>query len=195
MRYFTIFIIVFISLSFIVFNKQNGGDRILWAEDAKLTYEDFRKTPPENLVNKDIQAVSRCDLTYNIETLENKSKQITLKTYFIKDSSWIAVKNQNTLDHEQVHFDLAELYTRKMRNSIAKLQEKGVTEDQPYLDTIHHYIKENNKVDKLFDKQCFALIIDGVEINGTNVDRQNHWEDSIKKELRKLDMYKLIETE
>jgi predicted secreted Zn-dependent protease len=47
-----------------------------------------------------------------------------VKNYFDKDQSWMMVKNAYVLQHEQIHFNISELYARKIRKSADSLSQK-----------------------------------------------------------------------
>lgn len=193
MRIIYLFVLVtslhFLS-SFLILNQDDNG-KILWSKNVRLTEKDFRMEPP--IKDSTIFARSRIEITAQSQQIENGIPIFTLKTYFVKDSSFMFIKDNNTLEHEQVHFDIAELYTRKMRRDMEQLQLKGILEIDTYLEIIRKRKKENNQLDSLFDTQCRGEIIYGKIIKNAHQVRQREWIDSITIELDKLKDYEYME--
>src|SRR5690606_27670138 len=106
--------------------------RILWEKDVTLTWDDFRQIPPSDIIDKNTMSGILVDYSYKV--IEGKVPTFPLRTYFIKDSSWVINKSDRTLHHEKLHFDMAELYTRKMRKEIERLRQKGIKKIEPYIE-------------------------------------------------------------
>lgn len=152
-----------------------------------MAFDDFRQKPPKNVKNTLAKSGIRIEYNYQIEG--DSPPVFTIKTYFLKDQSWIILKDSNTLQHEKLHFDLAELYTRKIRKEIQKLNQRNVRKTKPYFDVIETYRKENDLADQLFDKESYGFVLNGKRVKNHTRDRLLFWQDSIKIELRKLEKY------
>ncbi|MGV0996424.1 hypothetical protein [Empedobacter falsenii] len=168
----------------------NDESKILWTKDVKLKLEDFRNKVPKH---NDKLAESLLSIEYSYQITEGRAPTFTVKTYFIKDSSWIKLKDENTLRHEKLHFDMAELYTRKMRRDIKQMRRKRIEDIGPYIEIMRQYRSENRKADELFDSQCFGLMVNGQVIERAHEHRQEEWIDSIKIELDRLKEYEYSE--
>ncbi len=182
----TCFILITTIIGIFIYNDES---QILWRKGIKLTWEDFRQAPPTDIIDKN--AMSGILVDYNYQVIEGKVPTFTLRTYFMKDSSWVVSKSDRTLNHEKLHFDMAELYTRKMRKEIQRLRQEGIKEIEPYIEIIHRYRDENLDADELFDRQCFGLTVNGQVIERAHEHRQEEWIDSIAIELDKLKEYEL----
>lgn len=162
-------------------------NKILWTENLELNYSDFQQNPPKNVRNTLARSGIRIEYNYQIEG--SSPPVFTVKTYFLKDQSWIILKDSNTLQHEKLHFDLAELYTRKIRRDIQKLNQKNIRKTKPYFDVIEKYRKENDWADQQFDKESYGFVLNGKRIENYTRDRLIHWQDSIAAELQKLEKH------
>ncbi|MBA5629147.1 hypothetical protein [Moheibacter lacus] len=179
---FTLLILLF-CLSFV-----KDDNKILWRESLELNYADFEQKPPRNV--KNVLAKSGIRIEYHYQIKDKNPPVFTVKTYFLKDQSWMILKDSNTLQHEKLHFDLAELYTRKIRRDLAKLNQKKVHKLQSYFDIIEFYRAENDKADALFDTQSYGYIFNGKRVENHTRERLIHWQDSISTELKRLDRYR-----
>ncbi len=88
---------------------------IYWSAERKLSWGDFKARPDRNSTNAAMTATDiRFDFTYN--TRDGFKFHITCR--FDKNSSWGRVKTDYILSHEQGHFDIAEIYARKLNKAL-----------------------------------------------------------------------------
>ena len=87
---------------------------IKWNEDRKLTWDDFKAAP---LKMGSTAAMTTTHLGFSYSVANGK---ITYKIdcQFEKNKSWGLVKNDWILKHEQGHFDIAEIFARKLNKSL-----------------------------------------------------------------------------
>jgi predicted secreted Zn-dependent protease len=78
---------------------------------------------------------------------------MVVKNYFHRDQSWMMVKNAYVLQHEQIHFNISELYARKIRKSADSLARKNVTNLQTYRNIVEHWEKKKQKANDQFDAE------------------------------------------
>lgn len=93
---------------------------ILWQADEKLSWQDFKANPPQS---DRIAAVTASGITYEFSSVLGKDKveiDFTVSTFFYPNKSWYKPKICDTvvLGHEQLHFDISELFARKMRKKL-----------------------------------------------------------------------------
>ena len=116
MRYF---LLLLISCSFTIYTKAQPrkkllNDTIIWRSDYLLVREDFKgKLLPGSgghaasaiyIYSKEVDGL----IMYNIEAILVKSK------------SALKSESKYALNHEQKHFDVAELYARKFRKKMSE---------------------------------------------------------------------------
>ena len=92
-------------------------DAIRWDGDYRLTWEDFRAAPPESLR---VAATTASGISYSYRTRGHSGNyrlDYEVSAYFYPDKSWYHPElcDSVVLSHEQLHFDISELYARKMR--------------------------------------------------------------------------------
>ena len=125
------------AVAYRVENPQKYQLEINWSANRKLSWDDFkgnvRKQSPYD-------AESYCAIIYQtgLVTLFSKAEIIVTNT-FDCTKSWVRTdkKTDAILNHEQRHFDLCEIYTRKLRAEFAKHK---------------FYANSNNKLDSLFSE-------------------------------------------
>ncbi len=96
-------------------NAQEDG-AIPWDADRKLSWADFRATPPEN---EWAAATTASGISYEFSAIENGEGydlEFHVGAHFYPEKSWYQPRlcNSTVLSHEQLHFDISELFARKM---------------------------------------------------------------------------------
>lgn len=153
-------------------------DKILWSSN-KLKWDDFKGVPPTN--KGIIEAETQCEIKFlNIKVVENIPK-ITLGTFFVKSKSWTMMDNLLLLKHEQLHFDIYELYTRKIRKKFEELNQKKVSDFKVYQKYYNQIVHDAIKTNEKYDSQVYF-----------NKKRQLEWISHIKKSLENLKQYKYL---
>ena len=95
--------------------------KIFWEEGKKLTWGDFKKTPPKFHSSA---AITASGLSYGFSADINGGKvdvNYEVKAYFLTIESWVKFRfkhDEYLLAHEQLHFDITELYVRKFREQL-----------------------------------------------------------------------------
>jgi hypothetical protein len=160
------------------YGQPKEENTIEWQQNRKLTWSDF-KGPAHNW---NVAAVTYCGIKIEPVNFNKTNGKATYKitTYFITDSSFYFKNKADTfvLSHEQAHFDIAELYARRMR---AVLADKGVI-----------VFKEANTIYQRFYKEYlnFQQKYETKTKHGTNLPEQKKWEELIAAELNKLSKFK-----
>src|ERR1700733_10251558 len=91
--------------------ETKSSSLIDWSADKRLTWSDFKARPDENSPNAALTGTNiQFDFAYSSQT--GFTYHITCR--FDKNKSWGRVKTDYILSHEQGHFDIAEIYTRKL---------------------------------------------------------------------------------
>jgi len=95
------------------------GDTIIWSSDKKLTFDDFKAIPDYSTDYVVANTYSGIRFGYYCEDGELKHR---VQAMYIKSQSWIKPVAQNDyyLEHEQLHFDITELYARKLHHALNK---------------------------------------------------------------------------
>jgi hypothetical protein len=170
-------------------------DLILWESNNSLQINDFKALQKDTVKTggkKFLGAISSISIEV-LTTQKNKftAPKMVVKNYFHRDQSWMMVKNAYVLQHEQIHFNISELYARKIRKSADSLARKKVTNLQTYRNIVEHWEKKKQKANDQFDaeNEDYFFVV-GKEILFRKNPKQKEWLDKINAELQKLDIYK-----
>ena len=186
------FLIGFISLMSFSFVKD---DFILWQENKKLKIQDFKAENKDTVkVNRQqfLGAISAIRIEYSsFQRNKNSVPDFSIKTYFDPNESWMLLKNDYVLQHEQIHFDLTELYARKMRKSVESLRQKNVTNISIYRKKIQHWNVMKEKASNQFDadNQDYYIKI-GQKILFQKNPKQEAWKKKVDRELFQYSLFK-----
>ena len=186
------FFIGFITLMSFSFVKD---EFILWQENKKLKIQDFKAENIDTIkVNRKqfLGAISAIRIEYSsFQRNKNSVPEFSIKTYFDPNESWMLLKNDYVLQHEQIHFDLAELYARKMRKSVESLRQKNVTNISIYRKKIQHWNVMKEKASNQFDadNQDYYIKI-GQKILFQKNSKQEAWKKKVDRELFKYSLFK-----
>lgn len=154
---------------------------ISWSEHRKLTWNDFKGEP--DLINfPNALAVTNSGMSYESERQFFKDSKVFIQSMFNTYASWVLPEGRTdyVLRHEQIHFDLTEIYTRKLRKAF---QDANITSSDAF------------KARQIFDKISSELSMkqeqyDAETIRGERQDIQEKWEAIVVIELAKYDLYK-----
>ena len=169
-------IFLFVTLLLVCFSFTQDDNLISWQQNSKLTWDDFKAIPNSSSKYK---AFTESEIKTAVAAKNNEA-HISIKTFFNKNQSWVKDKTDALLAHEQVHFDITELWARKFRQ---KLQGKTYTFKtfQKELNAISSGIyKESKEMQVAYDEETQHSEI---------VTAQKKWEQKIKTEIEKLNAF------
>lgn len=154
-------------------------DTIYWSEDYKLTWNDFKGQPNYN--SKNISALSSSGIMHSKGCKDGKLIYEVL-SYFEKKESWVKAEayTNHHLKHEQIHFDITELYARKLREALTK-QEFKCGQEAAFEYFVNTFIKDWHKLQHDYDYTSQHSI---------NREVQAEWFQRIEIELLLLDEYR-----
>ncbi len=149
-------ILVLSFLFFSMFFVGKAQERFTWSSN-KLTWEDFRGIPDSSSPFK-ANVNSGFSYKWSVKAVNGKPEFVyEVKSYFYPEESWVKDKkaSQQLLAHEQLHFDISELYARKMRKALASFQPSAsITQIKSSLNKIHRSIeRERVKTQELYDRE------------------------------------------
>ena len=91
------------------------AERISWNEHVKLSWSDFQGRPS---AHDAFHAQAHCELDAGF-TFDGATADINVTAYFLPKASWTIITTDSLLlDHEQLHFTIAELFARKLRKML-----------------------------------------------------------------------------
>ncbi len=150
---------------------------IFWNDKQPLKWEDFTGSLVET---SGFYASTHSSIKYRYSyntsgTIYNL--RFDVSSYFIKGKSWTLKERQTPalLKHEQLHFDITELYARKLKEELEKQSYSNDFKDQ--VPQIFNAKKlELDSVQKRYDDETD---------HSMNKEKQKEWEVYINEELRK----------
>lgn len=159
------------------------NQNVQWSAHRKLSWNDFSKVPDSAEVGYQqwFTAVTQTSYAHSA-TQKNNKIIVQLKTIFHKELSKVKSEifarpdsvRQQLLAHEQLHFDLAEIYRRKMVQEI----ENAVLLNQykkEIAKIVSKYQSEFNKEQLLYDRET---------MHGMDKTAQKEWASSIARQLQ-----------
>jgi hypothetical protein len=164
--------------------SQTHSDEVsmTWKASSPLTWADFKGTPN---VNKSAVALTATGITfgYSLATIDKKIVDYTadVKAHFYPNKSWCLKEKVDPyiLKHEQLHFNITELYARLFRKKLKGLRVNQKISHQ--LDDLHRSINQAvDETQKRYDAETKHSI---------NIEAQKAWEDSITEALKNLEEF------
>ena len=149
----------------------SDDDYIKWEENRRLTWDDF-KAAPLKLGNTAAMTTTHLGFSYNVT---NGIVTYKIDCRFEKTKSWGLVKNDWILKHEQGHFDIAEIFARKLNKSVNEYQFNR-SSFQKDLDIIYKSVVD--------EKEKFQQQYDDETDYSRNKPQQEEWLKKIESELK-----------
>jgi hypothetical protein len=155
------------------------AERIAWARDGRLAWTDFTGKAPA----ASAEASGSCvgfDVSW--ECTEDATLTFAVRAVFDRSQSWVRAGSEDNalLDHEQRHFDLTEVFARRLRKRFTELKDscKNPQGVRQILDaaTIDMY-REWGLANKKYDEETGR---------GTEARGQRAWDLRIREELDAL---------
>ena len=183
-KYFiTISILLFSSSSETLPVESNNSDRIAWEKNVQIDWDDF-KGRAKNSSSLDAYTM----LGISLEVIGQKDGKVDMGVfgYFEKNKSWVksGEKTTHLLSHERKHFDLCEVYRRKL---IKKLEAKKSYDYDSFSKEVGEMFNKNfeeyTKEQERYDEETH---------HSQKKESQIKWNKFIAKELLRLKKYDKI---
>lgn len=158
--------------------SKKESDRILWSSTKKLTWNDFQGAKKFSKFNS--VAVTQCEIVITDIKVINGLPSIEIANFFNKNDSWTITNKETDLEHEQLHFDIFELYTRMIRKKFNELNSSGVAQIDEYQKVYDDLIQEAEEMNNKYDNEVYF-----------NLEMQKEWLKKIKNDLNKLKRFEL----
>ncbi len=147
MRFYIAFLLL-VSCSNTSFTQDNGNEeKMFWKEDCRLTWDDYKGKK-----QKRFAAASTVYSMYRTIYVDaDKNIMASVKAVFYPKDSWKGnYLDDALLAHEQRHFDIVELYARKLRKQLGEIKVKDKKDAEQKLDSLHAII--DKEMDAFQDK-------------------------------------------
>ncbi len=165
-------------------NPRTYEKQIIWSENRKLEWEDFRAENEPHAYNA--TALTYCGIEYGVKaftSLYANSTQYIVKCIFYPEKSWVTKdttqRTAAVLKHEQTHFDLCEVYARRLYKELTDTKINAFNLDNAgviYERIMNEYEERQYQYDEETHK-------------ATNTEIQEKWNNDIARELEELKDY------
>jgi hypothetical protein len=182
MRSALLILITFLSCASV--QRNDESDVILWQENRLLSWDDFKGRPQRRFAGASTH--------YNmVKELTDKETYavVEVKALFYTEKSWKKPLwvNESLLAHEQKHFDIVELFSRKLRRMIQEETYPGYKDLKLRTDSMYDVI---DKQMDLYQDQYDD------ETNGSMYgEGQRAWNKKIMEEIHALEKFKTVSWE
>jgi len=186
MKLFVSFVLLFalILCSSFQGSISDAGETINWQASSKLTWKDFKKSLPSGGIEA-ASTVCGIYISSNPNQVNDSTILVDVHAFFsrtlsAKTSNRALLKNE-VLQHEQGHFDLTEVYSRKLRKDLSETRYRSIP---AFFKSAHI----------LYNKENTAFIAEQKEYDNEtnhsiNIAQQQKWTESIADMLDKYSAY------
>jgi len=158
-------------------------DAIMWTEDTELTWDNYGDPPfvdPDMPMNALTSAKPTVEMT-SMQKGGNVELKFVVETVFSPRDSWAIEKNgpDFLLKQEQIRFDIAELFSRKLRKAL-----QDYTYSNNYAE---EYIRVYNRI--VAERNDYQALYDFETQYGGNQKKQKAWAKEVEKSLENFSDY------
>ncbi|MCJ8165092.1 DUF922 domain-containing protein [Pontibacter sp. E15-1] len=151
-------------------------EQVVWSADRRLTWDDFKAVPEAGNPH---HALTAANLAVNTKCTQN-SFTYQVNCVFLPTASWTKnTRSGKLLRHEQLHFDLTEVYARQLRKELAQLN--CANQKEKLKGTVRDVFARWKTAQQAFDTAC---------AHGLNKAEERVWAANITKRLHALEAYK-----
>lgn len=155
-----------------------------WTPERRLNWNDF-KGPVQGYSSDNVAAATFCSIGFETNTLSSTNNKLKVNVFntFYTTRSWgrEGEKDDRLLAHEQGHFDLCELYTRKLRERMSGVNVNVNTLSSTLKGIYNQLQKEYQDRQELYEEQTDHGLITA---------EQMRWQNAIAQELKETDNWK-----
>lgn len=147
---------------------------IRWQEARKLTFADFKGSVP---AYSSWAATTQSMINFSYEETNGKLLNVVVYASFIPEKSWMKNRIPEVLAHEQLHFNITEVFARKFYSEVIK--QTSFSKEK-----LRNLFKaENSACDEL--QQQYDEETD----HGTKEEIQEKWKEKVSKLLQSYEPY------
>lgn len=161
-----------------VVSPSDDGDRdaIPWKPSQRLTWDDFLCEP-----RRGTDAVASTSTSLGIAyQMDNGALSYHITCSFSKSKSWGLIKNEYILAHEQGHFDITEIFARKLNEALQNYQFNRKTFKRDVSQIYQSIVDEKERYQKMYDEETD---------HSRNKKIQMEWLDKIQSMLDETEPY------
>ncbi len=149
---------------------------ISWSDAHKLSWSDYKANPnPQS--DAAASTTTLLSISYKISS---NSFSYTIKSHFSRTRSWGRHKSDYILSHEQGHFDIAEIFARKLHKKMSEYRFDRKTYQKDLNKIYQEVVDEKEEMQNEYDDETNHSI---------NKEKQASWLKKIAKKLEETADY------
>jgi len=174
--------LLFASIFFFLFVPQLNTEKILWNENQKLSWNDFRGKP---IPSASFVASTNTGISFQYSySIKNGVMDVkySVESFFTPEGSWYIPQRVNTyiLRHEQAHFDISELHARiLLKNLYGKKFSKKVKSE---IESIYQQVEQK--------RRAMQNKFDAESDHSRNETKEIQWQKFIAQQLAEHESWK-----
>jgi len=130
-------------------SRASSEDMIPWQNDKRLDWDDFLCEPK---VGTDAVASTSTSLGIAYQLTDGKLRY-HITCYFNKEKSWGLMKTDYILAHEQGHFDITEIFARRLNEALENYQFNKRTYKKDIGQIYQAIVSEKEEYQKTYDSE------------------------------------------
>ncbi len=143
------FLIVIVAMPAFSFSQNSDEELMEWTSSRQLTWNDYKGNPDPN---SDAAASTTTYLGIEYK-MDEKGLAWNIQCRFSKSRSWGRNKTDFILRHEQGHFDIAEIFARKLNKKMTEYQFDKTTSKSDLKNIYSGVTAEKETFQDLYDKE------------------------------------------
>ena len=169
-------LLVFLLAPFLLPAQREGEELMAWSASRKLSWADYKAEPNPD---SDAAATTATYLIFSY-SIRDDLPSYSIESKFSKTRSWGLHKTAYILSHEQGHFDLAEVYARKLYKKVQeyRFHQKNYRKDLQKI--YQEVLDEKEEMQNKYDRETNHSI---------NREKQAEWLKKIEKMLKETQEY------
>lgn len=133
---------LFLCVVFFSFNL--NPDYLEWS-DTPLKFSDFKGIPPKNSVSPVNLSTM---ISFQTKQIQGTPPEMTIYNRMDRNTSWINSKKEEILQIQQIHFNTSELYARKIRKEMKKMNDAKIIDKEKYTAAIKSQTSKLHAIQK-----------------------------------------------
>ncbi len=170
------FFICLLLLSSSLFAQKDNEEMIKWDGNKRLNWSDYKGKPDRS---SDAAASTSTYLVIDYNIMQ-KTMNYKIQSLFSRTRSWGLYKTDYILGHEQGHFDIAEIFARKLHKKMSEYKFDKRTYQKSLGKIYDEIVEEKTEMQNDYDKETRHSI---------NKEKQAQWLLKIEKLLEEYEDY------
>ncbi len=153
MKYFSLLIVFLLNLQAVQAQEYENDSILIWNQNRELTWKDFKSDKIKQDQFNAAGVSTGLFLIYK-ETSNQNNEELMVFALTLKKKSWVLKPSKKLLNHEQTHFNITELYARKIRNEFENYVSENEVNDFEAIKNIYYKFQiKRDSIQKIYDQE------------------------------------------